>query len=214
MEFGLAFSFPFKDPDWFKKLILTGLITLIPVLGQIYLAGWAVEITRRVIKRDPQPLPEINFGEYLGKGFQVIIIGLVYSIPAFIIMIPIAIFDSLGANANTEEFMRTLSIIVSLCCGGIFLLYSILLAFLLPAAIGNFAAKGTLGAGLAFGDVFRLVRSAPVAYLVVLAGMILAGIVASLGTIACVIGVLVTAPFGQAISAHLTGQAYNEATAA
>jgi len=34
MDFGLSFSFPFQDEDWIKKIVLTAVISLIP-LGRI-----------------------------------------------------------------------------------------------------------------------------------------------------------------------------------
>jgi hypothetical protein len=30
MDFGKAFSYPFQDPNWFKKIIIPGLVMLIP----------------------------------------------------------------------------------------------------------------------------------------------------------------------------------------
>ncbi len=35
MDFGLPFSFAFQDQNWFKKLAIAGLITLIPIMGWI-----------------------------------------------------------------------------------------------------------------------------------------------------------------------------------
>jgi hypothetical protein len=45
----------------------------------------------------------------------------------------------------------------------------------------------------------------------VLVGGFLAGMIAMVGTIACVIGVFFTIAYANAINAHLMGQAYNEA---
>lgn len=213
MDFGLAFSFPFKDADWFKKIGLVALVTLIPVIGQLVLLGWALEITRRVIDETATPLPELNFGQQLGKGFQVFLIGLVYAIPLILFMIPLIIVDAAGTrmldSGNTG--VGTALALLSVCCGGLIFLYSLVMAFLMPAAIGEFAAKGSLGAAFQFGKVFGLVRKAPVAYLVVVLGGLIAGFIAPLGTIACVIGVILTAAYASAAVAHLEGQAYNQA---
>ncbi|MFC1879841.1 hypothetical protein ACFLZW_08010, partial [Chloroflexota bacterium] len=70
------------------------------------------------------------------------------------------------------------------------------------------------GAAFRFGDVFGLVRAAPMAYLMVLIGAFVAGLVAMLGIVACVIGMFVTIPYSYAVNAHMQGQAYNEAVAA
>jgi len=86
------------------------------------------------------------------------------------------------------------------------------MAFAMPAAMGNYAARGNLGAAFRFKEVFGLLRSAPGAYLLTLLGIMVAGFVAGLGTIACVIGMFATLVYSQAIMGHLYGQAYLEAT--
>lgn len=213
MEFGRAFSFVFKDPDWIKKVAISGLIGLIPVLGQLYLLGWGLETTRRVIKGETELLPEIDFGGFLGKGFQAWVIALVYAIPVIILQLPLQLVGPLGASLQMDQdTLSYLMIGVSVCCGGLLLIYSIILAFMVPAALGNFVAKNQLGAGLRFGEVFALVKAAPVTYLLVIVGNLLVGFIAPLGLIACVIGVVVTQAYGLAVMGHFIGQAYREAT--
>lgn len=210
MDFSLAFSFPFKDPDWVKKILIVGLITIIPIIGQIYLLGWALEITRRVIQNEPTLLPEIDFGAHLSKGFQVFIIELVYAIPLFIFSLPTNFIPYITQNMQNSNSAQAITAIIGLCCGGLSLIYSLLLAYYLPAAIGNFAAKGSLGAGFSFNEIFALIRTAPVAYLIVLLAGIVAGIISSLGLIACIIGVLFTSTYAMAVMGHFFGQAYRE----
>jgi hypothetical protein len=209
MDFGLAFTFPFKDPDWFKKIVVISLVSLIPIVGQFVLMGWAFEIARRVIRGEVQPLPELDFGEQLGKGFQVWLIALVYSLPIIVISIPLAVVDSLATNTNSD--LQSVVAILSICCGAVIFLYGLLMAVLVPAAVGRFADKGNLGAALQFTQVFELVRSAPAAYLMVLVGIILVGFIVPFGLILCIVGVMLTATYAQAVIHHLTGQAYRQA---
>ena len=71
MDFGYAFGYAFKDPDWFKKLAIMGLVTLIPVLGQFVLIGWMMALMRRVINRqEPALLPDLDFSAQLSDGFR------------------------------------------------------------------------------------------------------------------------------------------------
>ncbi len=216
MDFGQAFSFPFKDPDWFKKIGLIGLVSLIPFIGWFVLMGWALDITRRVIDGFDNVLPNLDFGEQLGKGFQVFLIELVYSLPIIVLTIPLSIVDSTSTNMintgnNTGGYAY---MALSLCCGGLIMLYGIFMAFVVPAALASFAAKGSLGAAFQFSEVFGLVRKAPVAYLIVVLVTIVAGIIAPLGLIACIIGVILTATYAYAAIAHVEGQAYNQAVRA
>ncbi|GAP17458.1 DUF4013 domain-containing protein [Levilinea saccharolytica] len=212
MEFGQAFSYVFKDPEWFKKVALTALISLIPVIGQFYVMGWGLEITRRVITHDPDLLPGIDFGGFLGKGFKAFIVSFVYSLPMILFVLPIQLVAPIGVAVELDqETLGIVMIAVSVCCGGLALIYGILMAFLIPAAFGNLAAKGNIGDGLRFGEVFGLVKKAPVAYLLVLLGGLIGGFIAPLGSIACGIGVLLTTVYAATITAHLQGQAYKQA---
>jgi len=214
MDFGKAFSYPFQDPDWIKKIGIAALLSLIPIVGWIFVAGWMLETVRRVIQREPQPLAEWNnFGGYLGKGFKVFVVGLVYSIPAIIVSACQQGLIYFGADQGDDTLMTALTV-VGICFGCILFVYYLLLALVLPAAYGRMAAEDQMGAAFKFGQVFGLVRAAPMAYVIVLLGGLVTSIVASLGLILCFIGVILTAAYAMAVNAHFYGQAYNVATAA
>jgi 4-hydroxybenzoate polyprenyltransferase len=42
MDFGLAFSYPFQDQDWFKKIAIAAVIALFPVVGWFAVFGWVM----------------------------------------------------------------------------------------------------------------------------------------------------------------------------
>jgi hypothetical protein len=212
MEFGTPFSFPFKDQDWFKKIIIPGLVAIIPIVGQMTLFGWGLDVARRLIKNEPVLLPEFDFGRQLAQGFKGFVISLVYSIPLIIFILPINLVPIIGSSMDSNT-LQYLTIGVGCICGGLALIYAIAMALMLPASLGNFLAKDSLGAGFKIGEVFGLVKAAPVAYLLVLVGGIIAGIISGLGSIGCGVGILLTAPFGMAINGHFMGQAYKEAMA-
>jgi len=209
MEFGKAFTFAFEDKDWLKKLGIAGLVMLIPLIGQITVAGWAVEITRRVIQRDPETLPDWGaFGDYLVKGLKLFVISLVYALP--IILISVCAYSPFMFLQNSsDDTVLTLISVISICISCVVALLAIVLGFVLPAALAKFAATGDIGSAFRFSEVFALVRAAPSAYLLVLLGSIIAGLIASLGVILCIIGVIFTQALAFAIQGHLWGQAYN-----
>jgi hypothetical protein len=217
MDFAKAFSFPFEDPNWLTKLGLMALVSLIPVFGWLVLAGWIVEIVRRVIQRNPTPLPELEMGYLFGLGWKSFVAGLVYSLPIIILQIPIMVATNMvsasSSNGSASSPADFIPVFFSLCCGGLMLLYAIALAFMLPAALGNLAAKGNLGAAFEFKTIFGLLRAAPIAYLIAIVGAILVNMAAGMvGSIVCVIGVIFTTVYAGAVAAHFYGQAYNEAT--
>lgn len=212
MDFGLAFSYVFQDKDWLRKVGIVALISLIPILGQLVLIGWSLNITKRVIDRHPEPLPDVDFGGDLGRGFSAFVIGFVYSLPITLFALVFGMLDSVVAGQSSSDAVRTIIAILSLCFSLFAFIYGVAMAIVLPAAYGNFVAKGNLSAGFALGEVFGLVRANIGAYLIVLLGTFVAGLIAPLGTILCIIGVILTYAYSVAIMGHLYGQAYNAAT--
>ena len=221
MNFGRAFTYVTEDTEWFKKVIIAALVMLIPVVGPITVIGWALEITRRVINGEAETLPDwSNFGEYLSKGFQGFIINFVYLLPVYLIsgcaqsLGPI--MQSVGSSGSSDTMQMVASVvsIVTICLSCVMIAYELVIGFILPAALANYIVSGQISAGFRFSEIIALVRAAPSAYFMTLLGMILSGLLASLGLIACFIGVLFTAAYAYAVDAHLWGQAYNAAKAA
>ncbi len=218
MEFGRAFTYATEDPDWLKKIGIAALVTLIPIVGQITVLGWALEITRRVINQDPSPLPDWdNFGDFVSKGFQAAVVGFVYALPLIVVSgcLNTVLPFMAQAGSDSEELMTTIITVFSICIGCFNFIYGILLSLVLPAAYGNMAASGgQVSAGFRFNEIIALVRAAPGPYAMVILGAIASSFIASLGIIACVIGVIFTQAYAMTVNAHLWGQAYNTAKGA
>jgi hypothetical protein len=210
MNFGRAFSFVFEDSDWFKKIIIVALVSLIPIIGQLIGLGFALEIMKRVINNDRVVLPDFEFGGFLAKGFRAFIVTFVYAIPLIIFTLPMLIPSFLGNSVDTNV-ITTLTFAIGCICGGLAVIYGILMGFMLPAAFGKLVTTGSMGAAFRFREVFALVRKAPVAFLIALLGVAVGSIIAPLGAIACGIGVLLTMTYYFAIMGHFYGQAYNVA---
>lgn len=206
MDFGKAFSFVFEDEDWIKKIGVGGLISLIPVIGVFLVLGWGVEVVKRVIRDDAEILPDwSDFGGYLTRGFLVFLVAFVYFLPVILLQVCSSLPFLYEA---ADETLITLFTIVTVCFGCVTLLYSIAAYLVLPAAIANYAATDDISSAFKLGEVFKMVRDNIGTYAMVLLGGIVASIVASLGSIACVIGVLFTSVYSFAVNGHLWGQAY------
>ncbi len=215
MDFGRAFTFVMEDPDWLKKVLLNGLIALIPVVGFFYLMGWMLEVGRRVASyEEPERLPDIDFGRYLTLGLKAFVLGLVYSLPVILLSLPMVVIPALlsGMNGNSDA-LGAVTALVSFMCSCVIVLYSLLLVFILPAATMRMVMQGSVSAGLKFGEVFALVKAAPAAYLMVVLGMLAAQFVASLvGSLLCGVGILFTYVYAMAVQGHFYGQAYRVAS--
>ncbi len=115
MNIGKAFTFAFEDKDWLKKIGIAGLVMLIPLIGQITVMGWAIEVTRRVINRESETLPDWSaFGDYLVKGLKLFVISLVYSLPIILLSLcvnlPLSFFQD-----SSDQTMITTIMAISIC---------------------------------------------------------------------------------------------------
>ncbi|HHH83158.1 MAG TPA: DUF4013 domain-containing protein [Chloroflexi bacterium] len=211
MDFGLAFSYPFQDKDWIQKILLTGVISLIPIVGQIAVLGWLIEITARVIRGESDPMPKWeDFGGLFMSGLKAFALGFIFGLPLMIIAFPAAIIDML---VDSESAAVVFSLLLA-CLSCLSIIYGLALAFIIPAAYGELAATGSLGSALNIGTLIERIRKAPAAYLLAFLGIFVASFLAGFGVILCFVGVLFTGAYAYAVEAHLFGQAYLQATSA
>jgi|Deesub1362A_J573_1020465.scaffolds.fasta_scaffold00887_8 thiamine transporter ThiT len=209
MDIGRAFSYVFEDTDWIKKVLIGGVLFLIPIVGWLALSGWTLEIARRVVKGDPNPLPDwSDFGLIFSNGAKAFLVGLVPALPMFIITLPAGLAGSFAAG--NEDLLAVVGI-VTFCANCLALIYSLLLMVYYPAAFGMLAATDDLGRAVNPAQIIALVRSAPGTFVIAALATWLASLVAGLGMIACFVGVIFTYPYAAAVIGHLYGQAYMNA---
>lgn len=179
-------------------------------------SGWGLEITRQLIKGEPVVIPETDFSKFLMRGLKAWVISLVYSIPSFILQIPNVLSNYLAQTASTDNGSGTMLsglALVSICTGILNVLYSLIMVFVIPAVYAIFLNNNEeIGAGLRFGEIFTLLKKAPMAYLLTWIGSLIATVISGLGVIACIIGLIITIPYAMLIMSHFYGQAYQEAT--
>lgn len=211
MDFGLAFSYVFKDKDWFRKIGIISLVALIPFVGQIVVYGWMLNITKRVMDHDPDPLPDMDFGADLSRGFMGFIIAFVYSLPMLFLYGVVMIMSMAASYAGSEQAAEILAAFLSICAGFFMLVYGIFVALIVPAAFTRYLEKASLSAAFDFSEVFKQVRLNLGAYFMVVLGTFVAGWIAPIGLIACIIGVMLTYTYSMAVIGHFYGQAHNEA---
>jgi len=210
MNFGLAFSYVFKDEEWFKKVALPALCSLIPVVGGFVALGWALKATKHVIDgNEEHALPELEFGADLGRGFMAFLINIIYSLPVILFSGIAGMLFGFGGDA--DQTVQVILFILGGCLGLLGLLLGFLIAFMSVAGLANYVAKGTFKAAFQFKEIFAMLKKSFVSWLLVIVGQALAvGIIGPLGSIACGIGMFLTLAYGNAVVAHLLGQAYNQ----
>jgi hypothetical protein len=209
MDIGASFGYMFEDKDWVKKILIGGVVSLIPIVNFAVL-GYVVQIVRNVRDGQTLPLPEWDqFGDYFMSGLWLFLIFLVYSIPIIILacLQGVGTFMLGSASNSSSDTTANAMFFVSTCFSCLMGLWGLVIGVLSPAIIVRFAETGQFNSGLRLGEVFGVISANVGNYVIVMIIMwIASGIIAPLGLIACVVGVIFTNFWAQLVSGNLLGQ--------
>ena len=222
MDFGKAFTFMFEDPEWLRKLGigtavgLLGLVLLpilIGVLPLIILLGYTVDVVRNVMNGVERPLPEwSDWGGFMSRGFKVLAAMFIWSLPAVLLVIPLAIGSAL---TNQGQGGEAIGISIVACGSCLLLLWGLFVTLVTPAIYVRIAATDRFSSAFEFGKMWAFTRDnlgnvVIAQVLVVIVVGLIASVIAMLGLVAVCIGVFITLPFAilwqYLVQAHLFGQ--------
>lgn len=208
MDIGQAFKFVFDDEKWLSKVLLGGLIAIVPILNFAVL-GYMLKVAENVARGQSTPLPEWNnLGEHFMRGLYGIAIMVVYFLPYILVAVLFSCITGLlgGAASNGSDAGGAAVGLLSLVLIPVYLIVAFACALLAYAGLARYVVTNNLSDALKFGEVVAMVRSKPGPWLMLLLVAILAGFVGSLGAIACGIGALFTGFYGNLALGHALGQ--------
>ena len=203
---GDAFVWPFRDPGWVNKIVIMALIQLIPIVGGIAGLGWMLAALDK-LRAGEERLPPANF-DNLGRGFRLFVVlfvyyGMLIAIAAAIYLPAVAILIQQGQDeSSSSPFVVSLGVALSLLAFSFATLGSLVLTFLFPAIVLA-VDRGGIGAGLRLFGVLKNVRASLTNTLIAGLMLIAAGLIAQIGSVACVIGVVFTAAYAFAMQAWI-----------
>jgi len=97
-----ALKFPTTDREWKQKVLIGGVLNILPVIN-FFPLGYAYGIFRRTLRRQEISLPEWeNWGDLFVQGLMVFLICLIYNIASLILF---AIHPVLGVLAFIAVFL-------------------------------------------------------------------------------------------------------------
>ena len=187
---GDAFGFPFRDPGWVGKIVVQGLILIIPIVGLIAMAGWMM-MTFDNLRAGRQELAPAGF--HLSRGIGLFGAWLIYAV---VLSIPGGILSGIGSGLNANHAFAGspftgLGSLLSFAA-------QLLLYFLVPSIIVMTYHHGFSG-GLDVQGVWRLATSNMNNSVMAGLMMFVAGIIAALGIVACCVGVFFTGAYAAAV---------------
>jgi MFS family permease len=90
-----------STPDWASRVLITGLIGLIPIVGAINLLGWTLVATEMVRNRWKE-LPPPGF-QYLERGIRPFVVSIVYGVVLFVSIVVLALIAVLLATSGRTQ---------------------------------------------------------------------------------------------------------------
>ena len=199
-----AFTWPARDPEWLTKVLIIGLILLIPIAGAINGIGWMLATLDRLRAGD-EALAPANLS-YIGRGFRLFVVNLVYGLAivlvAAAIYVPALLIASSQSQGSANPALVSLAIVLSLLAFSVATLGTLALNFALPSIVLATDRDGIRG-GLRVSAVLRRSRINVANTLIAGLMLIAAGFVGSLGIVLCGIGVLFTLAYALAMQAWI-----------
>jgi hypothetical protein len=213
MDFGKSFSYVFEDKEWVTKLLIGGLLSLIPIVNLV-VAGYMIKVLKNVADGSEQPLPTWdNFGDYFVQGLKVTAGAFVWAIPMIAISIVTTVISAIsGGDVNSSQQVSgplTCCMWGLSCVSG---LYGLLMGVFFPAAMTFFALDGQFSSMFKFRGIWSYVKDNLGNYVIALLLTGVASLAAGLGLILCFIGVIFTQFWSTLVTSHLLGQVYRQRT--
>lgn len=95
-------------PEWFNRILITGLIVLIPIVGAINMLGWALTATDMHRNRWKE-LPPAGF-QHLERGVPPFVVSLVYGVVLFVVIFMLTLFTVLLAMPGGARLVAAIGI--------------------------------------------------------------------------------------------------------
>jgi hypothetical protein len=186
MDYGKIIKFPMQDKDWIMKVIIGGILSIIPIINFIAF-GYEFKVMKNAISKTPGMPEWKGFGDLFVKGLVIFVIALLYMIVPLIIFGAIAGFSTLSYAMGdlTNPYSIVMAILPALFVGGLLML---IIGFILPMAIAMYAKSDNFGDAFKFGEILNRIKSIFGEYLVSYIIIIILGIILGLISLIPVIG--------------------------
>src|SRR2546423_11173886 len=203
---GDAFSWAFRDPDWVSKLILMGLIGIIPIVGSLQLLGWMLA-TLDNLRAGHQVLPHAGF-RYATRGLRLFLAAVIYAVVTLAVFYGgsfLVIFGLFGVTPHAAQITSQgappfLFFMAMFGAMSVFLALTLLLYLAVPLVI-LFTDRLGLSGAFDWPGFIRAIRLSPRETLAAGALALVAYLISGLGSYLCYVGLLFTIPYSLAIMA-------------
>jgi hypothetical protein len=210
-DIGKAFTFPFHEKDWGLKMFIGVLFLLLSLvgLGIPVIAGYMIRVCQRVMRNEPELLPEwSDVGILFITGIKYIVVYLIYQLPILLLIFPLLFFLAMSTVA---EISQSASVVFGIYLFGFLSLaipYALLFTLVKPVIMYRFAMNEKISEALDIAAVFREFRVQWTNVTLVAVLIVLLGICAVFGIVLFIVGVLATIFYSYLVSGALSAMLY------
>jgi hypothetical protein len=210
-----ALRYPLESDDWVRTVLIGGLLTILSVLvlPWFFLQGYYVRVLRGVANDDPEPPKFDEWVDLLVDGLKLFVLNILVVIVIFAVQIAVAVLlgtGSIVADNPSAMDPGAAGGVLGLVGMLVFLAAILLVSYVVPAMIANFAREDSLVAAFDASTVLSgaLTREYLIAWvLVVVVSLVL-------GTVASILTLLIVGIFGlfyvQIVTYYLFGRGFAE----
>jgi Protein of unknown function (DUF4013) len=196
-ELSDSIAWPSRDPEWVSKILLTGLILIIPIVGQLVLVGWMLAALDNLRAGRPV-LPPAGFS-YISRGLNLFAVYIVYGL-ALVAVFGVLFGSGIAIASNARGGAGVLGVLLILLAYAVLLVAGLGLSLLTPVVIVA-TERGGIASGLNVVRIVDMVRADLEEALRAGLFALVASLIGGIGAIACLIGQYFTTPYGYAVLA-------------
>jgi hypothetical protein len=214
MDYGKIIKFPMEDKDWIMKIIIGGVLSIIPIVNFIS-SGYQLKVMKNAINKTPGMPEWKGFMDLFVKGLIIFVIALLFMIVPLIIFGAIAGFSAISVIMGdlTNPYNIVLAILPALFIGGILFL---IIGFVLPMAIAMYAKSDNFSDAFKFSEILNRIKSIfgeyLVSYIVIVIFGIILGLIMLIPVIGWIIGFFGTFYLG-VVALNMFGELYAKSKA-
>jgi hypothetical protein len=221
MDFSKAFTYVFEDPNWIMKVLIGGIVLLIPIVN-FAAFGYMLTTMKNIADGQPQPLPEWGaFGDHFMKGLYAVVGVFVYLLPGILVICCGNILTAVvggGASAiggrQAGNAIGGIVSLVALCLSCVAYLYIFIASLTMYAPLTRFAMSANqLSLFWDFRGNLDLITKNLGNYVMALIISWVAVFVGYFGLILCIIGVVFTLFWAYLVISSAFAQFWQQAQA-
>jgi len=186
-----------------------GPVYLVPIFGPLLLLGWLQAVYDGICDGTLEAPPDVEWANHFARGltlFKVLLLGMtLWMLPIIGAALIVSLAIGVTSNHGDDELVQVI-FFASTVLLQVPLLVQLLISYGLAGEIGRRALNGDTFAFLRWRRSVSVVISHPLAYLLVLTGMMAAGMLVNVGIFACYFGFFLTLPLGAAVATHVLAQ--------